>query len=227
MLMLTPTSQLEQALTHIGECPVTDSQITDLALIAGGARIETEADYRAAQQALPTIKQYVKAIEGWLDGPKRAAKGIYDTISAEVKNRTAPLIAAEAAIKRGLIAYEAEVRRANEEARRANEEARRAAEVAVEEGEVLPWEKPELVVAVQTAIPLTAGISTRNLPWRAEVTDIGKFLAWILENPADRLDFITINQTALNAKARSLGEKLGEVIPGTQAYRDQTVAVRG
>ncbi len=91
------------------------------------------------------------------------------------------------------------------------------AEVLREQAEI-----HEAPVIVSTA-PKLEGIATRKT-WKAEVTDKLLFVKHVAEKRNDLLGLIEINQSALNAQARSLKDGLD--IPGIEAVIEETIVAR-
>ncbi len=92
------------------------------------------------------------------------------------------------------------------------------AEVLREQAEI-----HEAPVIVSTA-PKLEGIATRKT-WKAEVTDKLLFVQHVAEKRNDLLGLINIDQSALNAQARSLKDALD--IPGIEAVIEEKIVARG
>ena len=92
------------------------------------------------------------------------------------------------------------------------------AEVLREQAEI-----HEAPVIVSTA-PKLEGIATRKT-WKAEVVNKLLFVKHVAEKRNDLLGLIEINQSALNAQARSLKDGLD--IPGIKAVIEETLVARG
>lgn len=130
-------------------------------------------------------------------------------------------------------ARRAEERRKAEEAKRQRQEAIKQAQAAGdnERAEALAQESPEPeqpyvpAAYVAPAAPAkVAGISSRTT-WKARVTDKAALVRAILDgHPGTSLDWITVDQKALNASAKALKNALR--IPGVEAYEEQSLAVR-
>lgn len=80
-------------------------------------------------------------------------------------------------------------------------------------------------VATVTPIsaPVTKGLSTRK-NYKARVTDKAALVKWIVNERPELLSLIDINETALNAQAKSLEENLKW--PGVEVFNQPIAAVR-
>ena len=147
------------------------------------------------------------------------------------------LAQAERLMKAKLLKYQTEQERiarelqakADEEARKERVKLKKAADLAAmagmaERAEDLREEAEvqEAPVVVSTA-PKLEGIATRKT-WKAEVTNKLLFVQHVAEKRNDLLGLIKIDQSALNAQARSL--KGGLDIPGIKAVIEETIVAR-
>lgn len=112
------------------------------------------------------------------------------------------------------------------------------AEALAKQAQLEPWEiedevSPEPVkielpppppVRIASTVPTIAGgPRVVEKPWACVITDPVKLLTWILENPAERLQFVSWNEPALNSKARELGDLMEKTVPGTRAIKELTL----
>lgn len=91
-------------------------------------------------------------------------------------------------------------------------------------------ERADAVLAAVPSVPTVIladnrldGISMRKT-WKAEVTDIVALVAYIADH-SEMLQFIVVNESQLNAFARSTAGAVP--LPGVHFYQAQTVAARG
>lgn len=82
----------------------------------------------------------------------------------------------------------------------------------------------QIAPVVTSAAPKIAGITTRET-WKAEVIDKGALLKHIVEARPDLLPLVKIDQSALNAQARSLKGDLD--LPGVKVFKEASIAARG
>ena len=75
---------------------------------------------------------------------------------------------------------------------------------------------------VAPATPKTKGIATVE-KWKARVTDKAILIRFVADNPQYG-ELLTVNETALNAQARSLKGNL--MIAGVETYPEQTISAR-
>lgn len=143
---------------------------------------------------------------------------------------------AEAKAERERLAKEAAAREAEARAKAAEAErlasagdAIAAAELAESAQQALfeadvQRETAALVTApvAKVAEAKAAGVSTRET-WKAEVTDKAALIAHVAANPQFS-GLLTVDQSALNALARSLKSSL--TLPGVRVYAEQTLAAR-
>ncbi len=126
-----------------------------------------------------------------------------------------------------LIAQEAQ-RKADEKARKKRERLEARAAAARIAGQVAKADKLEVDAMIQQApvitssAPKVTGIQTRTT-WKAEVTDKLEFIKFVVDNP-HLLELIQVNQSALNAQARSLKDSMN--FPGIKVESEQSIAAR-
>lgn len=81
---------------------------------------------------------------------------------------------------------------------------------------------PAAPVSVPSTVPqVMGGPKVVDKPWECIVDDPVGVLRWIIENPQDRLMYVSLNMTELNKKCRELEDQISTVIPGTRAVRGQ------
>jgi type II secretory pathway component GspD/PulD (secretin) len=213
----------------------------ELTKIPAVAPIITNADqYAVACEAVSVRKQFIKDAKAKLDPICDAAhkawkattelrSSIVDPVDAEVKK-----------IGSSIVAYDNKLRAEREAAERAAAEAaRKAEEEALKANECLmPWEEAvDVVEAVQVAVQQVqeqrapvqvpqsvAGVSTKFKPWAARVTDMDKFLRFVIESK--RYELVQPDMPQLNALAKKLTESMKDTIPGTEAFRDRIISGR-
>ncbi len=177
---------------------------------------------------------------------KRKAEAARKGLADEQARMEAPLIDAEAVLKRSLLEWEAKEEKARlEEERRLQAEAQRQAEAvtlaaaadmereAVASGNVemlaeaidileQPIEAP--VVVVQKAVPKVQGVTYRD-QWKAHPEiDIKKLAAAVAAGTVPTT-FLAPNMTAINQFARSTAGT--QSVPGVRLYNDRQIAARG
>lgn len=206
--------------------------------------IRTPDDYRGAAGLLRGIKDLRAKIQGTFKPHIERAFAAHRALVAEQRQAEAPLVDAEATIKRKLSAYDVEqerVRRQEEtrlrELARQEEERRRLEEAAALEREAqatgnvalqaeaealieAPIEAP--AVLVQTVTPKVEGLSYQER-WSAEVTNLPALIAYVASRP-EFSHLLEPNMPALNGLARNLKGTLS--LPGVVAKAERTVASR-
>ena len=202
-----------------------DYQITtpDMALAAG-------EDLRAVKTLAKQLEEKRIAITGPIN------KGLQE-VNALFKPAKEWLERAETLLKGKLLHYQAEERRKADEAQaRADEEARRQREKLeaqatkaeasgkIEKAETLREQaQTQVAPIVMSAAPKIGGLAAREI-WKAEITDKAALVRHIFEARPDLLPIIEINQSALNAQARSLKEALN--LPGVKVIKEAGIAAR-
>ncbi len=144
---------------------------------------------------------------------------------------------AEHLLKDKLLAYQAEQDRVARElqakaealARKEREKLERRAAKAEAKGKA---EKAEVLrqvaetktaPVIESAAPKVAGIIRRDV-WKAEITDKEALLIHIVRERPDLLPLVKIDQSALNAQARRLKDKLN--LPGVKTVKEASIAAR-
>lgn len=133
-----------------------------------------------------------------------------------------------------------ETRAAQEEADRETARLQAAREAEIED--LAPWEiedaraamsAPVIVMPVYVPAPtpirlassvpvIQGGPTPAKKPWAARLVSLQELVQAAAKDPT-LLEFLQVDQTALNKKARELGEHLGRTIPGVEAYQEQTL----
>ncbi len=183
----------------------------------------------------------VKALAKEINKKRLAITGPINKALKEVNALFKPakdwLSEAEKLIKNKLLAFQREQERiarklqveADERAREERSKLEEAAIAAEWMGETEEAEELREEVEVQEApvvvsiAPKIEGITTR-ITWKGEVTDKLLFVKYIAEKRNDLLELIKIDQSALNAQARSLKKELD--IPGIKAVPEETIVAR-
>lgn len=207
---------------------------------------------RDASLFLRSIKGLRGQIQRWFEPhvtaaqeTKRKAEEARKALVDEQARMEAPLVAAEATVKRALLAWEQsqEARRQAEEARlqaeaqreaeRATLEAAAALErdaVALGDSDMLaeaesllaqPVEAP--TVFVKRDVPKVQGVSYRD-NWKAHPDVDVKALAAAIGAGTAPVTFLVPNMTAINQFARAT--KGGQAVPGIRVINDRQVASR-
>jgi exonuclease VII large subunit len=136
------------------------------------------------------------------------------------------------------------------EAKRLQEEVLRKQQEA--EDDAMPWEKETVTAAASTQVveiqqklealaaapivyeapqiivpeaPKVDGAGSRNTPLKYRVVDLNALIQAAAKNPALQ-EYLEVNDTMAKAKLKMVGEKLGDFLPGLEAYRDKTVSFR-
>jgi hypothetical protein len=145
---------------------------------------------------------------------------------------------------------EEERQRQIEELRKAQEEAER--KQAEAEDDALPWEQDLAVSAAATQVaelqqqleavaaapivveapriivpeaPKVDGVGSRNTPLKYRVVDLNALIQAAAKNPALQ-EYLEINDVRVKAKLKLVGEKIGDSVPGVEAYREKSVTFR-
>ncbi len=186
---------------------------------------------------LKSIKALAKQLEDKRTAITKPLNQALREVNALFKPAKKWLSDAEMLIKGKLLSYQAEQDRiarelqakADEEARKERLKLKKAADLAAmagmdERAEDLREEAgvQEAPMIVSTA-PKLEGIATRKT-WKAEVTNKLLFVKHVAEKRNDLLGLIKIDQSALNAQARSLKDSLD--IPGIKAVIEETIVAR-
>jgi molybdenum-dependent DNA-binding transcriptional regulator ModE len=201
--------------------------------------IATPEQAQFAGADLRAIKLFTKQVEE----KETAITGPINQAHKEVKAHFKPvrdwLAEAERILKGKLLAYQADQERVASEARakaeaeaaKARERLERKANIAEVLGREERAEELRDLAANQTtgpaivsAAPKLAGISSREV-WSAKITSKLLLVKHIVEVRPDLMALVQIDQTALNAQARSLKDSLE--LPGVEVISEKIMAARG
>lgn len=177
---------------------------------------------------------------------KRKAEAARKALSDEQARMEAPLVNAEAVVKRALLSWENEqeqLRRAEEarlqaEAQREAEAATLAAaaeleRVAVQTGDAEMLAEAEAIIAqpveapavlIKSFVPKVQGITYRD-NWKAHPEIDVRALAAAVAAGAAPVSFLVPNMTAINQWARAT--QGGAEMPGVRVINDRQIAARG
>jgi len=210
-------------------------QLRPIEMSVGKLAITNDATLASAASLLVTVKEMKDSAEKH----RVAEKEPFLKGGREVDARFNPAIdwlkAQEDIIKRAVLNYQNEqerLRRAEQERLNAEAEARRAELLALAESEPDPEDAQDFAEQAMLVVPdvatttpaRVAGISGRKT-WKAEVTDMKAFVAFLVEHPdAMYWELLTYDAVKLNQMARMLGEKL--VIPGILVKQEGGLTVR-
>ncbi|MDH5511483.1 MAG: hypothetical protein OEZ32_14175 [Nitrospinota bacterium] len=197
--------------------------------------IHTVEDYRAAGEQLTRIKHAAKQLEDLRLSLTRPLDESKKRIMAMFARPKDDLAGAEARLKRGMVAFNAEQDRLRREAearlraeaeaeeRRLETHRKAALDKAIEAGDEkkaeeivnAPAPEPVAPVAVPQAMPpKVAGVSTRML-WTWKITDQDKIPR----------EYLLVNESMLTALAKS--GKGAVKVPGVEFYQVPSIAAGG
>lgn len=228
-------------------------EATSWASRARGLAITDRESCLHASQFLRSIKGLRSQIQLWFEPhieaakeTKRKADDARKALVDELDRMEAPLVEAEAVVKRSLLTFETEqerIRQAEErrlqaeaqaEAERVTLEAAAAMEteaVASGDAEMLqeaqdiltqPIEAP--VVVVRPSMPKVQGIAYRSTWKAAPEIDVRKLAAAVAAGTVP-VTFLTPNLTAINQYARAT--EGAQPVAGVRFYEDRQIAARG
>jgi hypothetical protein len=136
------------------------------------------------------------------------------------------------------------------ELQQAKEDAERKAQEALDDA--MPWDQPPALLTTQVADiqrkledlatapvtyvapqiivpepPKVEGAGSRNTPlkFRLKGDGLDTLIVAAAANPALR-QYLKLDEDMVKARMKTLGDKLGEFIPGVETYRDKTVSFR-
>jgi murein DD-endopeptidase MepM/ murein hydrolase activator NlpD len=241
-----------EGLTRISKAELA-SQSEDWGARARGLSIVNAASCVNASHLLKSVKLLRSEIQKWFEPhieaameTKRKADAARKALVDEKDRMEAPLVDAEAVIKRALLAWETEQERLRQEQERALQaEAQRQAEAVtlaaaaameleanatgdagmLEEAQAIfdaPTEAP--VVVVQTFMPKVAGVTYRDA-WKAHPDVDIKALAAAVAAGQAPVAFLTPNMTAINQFARAT--QGAQPVAGVRMWNDRQIAARG
>lgn len=193
-----------------------------------------------AHKALTTLRAQLKAPADQIAAHVGGEIMRYDAEQQRLRRIEEARLQAEENARR-----EAERREAQARADAERAEAEAARQAALAEMALEPWEIDDAVEATLPVVPapvvvplqesapvrlptsvpqVLGGPRTVDKPWACRVTDPVALLTWILADPEARISlYVDFKMPALNVKARELGKDMAQVIPGTEAVRDQTL----
>lgn len=216
---------------------------------AKAVQITSSETYTQSAELLLAIRALRNEVNQAFDPIIADAHKAHKTACDQKRRAETPLLEAETIIKRGLVAYTTEqdrkrraeesrlreIQRQEEETRRLNEaaaletEANATGDLALKEQAEALIEAPIPVMPVETetkAPPKVDGISYRDV-YRGDVVDLDALvLAAMADKTGQLRGYLKIepNQSAIDAMARSLREKLA--IPGVRLVVDKIPVTR-
>lgn len=215
------------------EGAILENEALTLTGRVNGCAITSKEEAANAAELLQNVKGMAKQITEFFAPMKQKAHSAWKAITAGESAQLAPLLDAEAKLKARLSTWLAaeELRVRQEESRRAEEARQRAEEMALLEaidleaaGEkdaaAVVLAEPVLAPVVRLDAPKVAGVSSRET-WEAVVVDL-KALCTAVAAGTVPLEFVTPNQKALDALARSL--KGGLNFPGVKVQSRRVLA---
>jgi hypothetical protein len=218
------------------------TETTDIVQRAQAIAIVDGGSYTQAGELLRTVKAFQSDVTHYYKPRKEQAKAVHQQYCDDERDRLAPLLRAEAALKQGMKSFDdqqellrqAEQRRLEEEARR-RAEARQLEEAAALEMEGNAANDPELLyqanelltqpvetplVTLAKATPKVAGVTYRET-WKGECVDLMRLVRHIAEHP-EHVNLLQANTTAINQLARA--QKSGLKLPGLRVLMDRDIA---
>jgi len=194
------------------------------------------------EQAEQIIKGAMLAYQAEEEKKRRAEQARADELARQERERIqreaaaaaaeAARIEAEAAAERKRIADEAAAALAAGDAAEA-ERLQEAAAISLTESVIAAEQaaaeqaSARAVASIIMAPPVAPVTKTKGIAtvekWKARVVDKAALIAHVAANP-QYSELLTVNDTALNAQARSLKGSL--LIPGVEAYPEQTISAR-
>lgn len=197
-----------------------------------------ETTYREAADFLKSgVKALEKKIVDFFAPHKRRAKEAHDELCRSERAQLEPVREAERLAKNAIQAYfdECERQRIEEERRRKAEALRLEEERQIQEAIDLEAEgdvaaanavlaapvPPPPPVKVEPIAPKVAGIAQREV-WTGEIVDEVALIGFVAANWTHFRDLVNWNQSAINARARSMKDALA--IPGIRAVSSKSIA---
>jgi len=212
----------------------------------GEAWLETARTYKvsspemalAAGEDLKQVKALAREIEEKRTAITSPINRALKEINALFKPAQEWLAEAERLLKSALLGFQAEQDRiaqeaqakADEEARKERERLEHQAAKAEAKGKIEKAEgfreqaQAQTAPIISSAAPKLSGIATRET-WKAEIIDKMAFVRHVVTARPDLIALILIDQTGLNAQARSLKDALD--LPGVKAVKETILAARG
>lgn len=156
-------------------------------------------------------------------------------IDGSFKEVIDPLTQTEQVIKAGLLGYQQEQRRIQQEAERKALEAARQAEADAAAAALLSDDPAPVPAAPQPVVPamrpttVTTAVAQTSLrrTWKVEITDLRALCKAIADGDAPE-GYVTGNATALRAALMALPEdqRKALAVPGVRFFQDEGIAVR-
>ncbi len=206
--------------------------------IARDRKVTTPEMAIATAEDLKAVKTLAKQLNEKRLAITRPLNDALKEVNALFKPAKEWLKEAEGLLKNKLLDFQNEQERiareaqaeADAEARKERERLERKAKLASAVGmsekaeELREKAETQIAPAITSAAPKIAGV-TRRETWKAEVTDKAALLKHIVEVRPDLLALVKIDQSALNAQARSLKDELN--LPGVKVVKEASIAARG
>jgi hypothetical protein len=214
---------------------------------AGPIVIKSAEQYTGIAERLKTIMSFKRKVQDFFAPHKKRASDAHKALCDDERKALAPADADEKRLKSALVAYTTEQdrirrveeqrlrdqQREQEETRRINEaaaletEASATGDLALKEEAEQLIERPIAMMPVEASTPAppkVEGLSYREV-YRGELVNLDALLAAAVTNPQLR-GYLKIepNQTAIDAMARSLRERLD--IPGVRLVVEKIPVTR-
>lgn len=201
-------------------------------------RVFSDIDYAFAAEALKDRIRMRKLIVDFFAPLKQAAHEAHKRLTAAEKEKLNPIAMDEVYLKRAMALYKSEAdaaaakARAEAEARLRKEAEDRQLEEAARLEAAGQKKAAEAVLAMPTIVPMPAavggapeieGVSYRTL-WKAEVVGKQDLLAFVLLNWETYSHLVLVDESALNAFARSTKGNVN--LPGVKIFAETSVAGR-
>jgi len=197
-------------------------------------RVTDDQTLAQATEFAKLCRDYVRAVTDTFEKAVKAAHEAHKSLTALRAQLTAGAEVAEKHCRFQIAGYLAEQERKRLELqdrlRREQEEAAAKAAKEAEEN-AAPWEEPQIksvppaVIFVPQTAPAAEGLSTRKGRLSYEVTDFPALVRAAAERP-ELQDYLMVNDKMVKAKLSTVGEKIGEFIPGLKAVRDTSIVIR-
>ena len=166
------------------------------------AKLQREADEKARKEAAEKRAEEIKRMQEEAERQRLEAEAAKEDLPPwEVdENRRGEIEAAELA---------------------AREERER--EIAIAAATPLFFQAPQVVLS--PVAPAVEGLGTRKGKLTYEVADFNALVQAAAKNPA-LLDYLQVNDKMVKAKLATVGEKIGEFIPGIKPKRDAGIVIK-
>lgn len=199
-------------------------------------QVVDERTFVAASGHLKAVKELIREADRVFGPVVKKAHEAHKAAKAAEKEVKEPLLQAERVLKAAIGNYTAEQERARlaaerEAQARIEAQVRADREAAVQAANDSGNEElaqaieraplPPVAVTVQSSVPKVEGVQVRST-WKAHVYDVIGLLLWVAESPEDRLQYIVVNESALNQLARNT--RGGATVTGVEFREHKTVA---